>query len=170
MKDSSPPRHSMTRCGGGGTNSALPGRVRTIQFCDRRNAPGCLSSPRPFESRISWISQIRRRRKESLRAGAAARGSSRRRSWRLRACRQFARRGLPAPLRIATGRTGRIVCPRSGRTAEPLCRKKCDQPHGRLTEAVRRGTGFLTVSRPISALPVRRSVPCLGSPAPSARR
>ena len=33
--------------GGGGTKSALPGRVPPIQFCVRRNSPGAFSPPRP---------------------------------------------------------------------------------------------------------------------------
>ena len=33
---------------GGGTNTALPGRVPPIQFCERRNSPGCLASQRTF--------------------------------------------------------------------------------------------------------------------------
>jgi hypothetical protein len=54
------PMHSVTSSGGGGTNAALPGRVPPIQFWLRRNSPGSLLLPRPRESRISWISRMRR--------------------------------------------------------------------------------------------------------------
>ena len=57
--------------GGGGTKTALPGRVPPIQFWLRRNSPGSLSLPRPRASSSAWISRIRRT--QSGKAAAQAR-------------------------------------------------------------------------------------------------
>ena len=57
---SSAAMQSATASGGGGTKSALPGRVPPIQFCERRNSPGSLSAPRPRESSSPCISRISR--------------------------------------------------------------------------------------------------------------
>ena len=45
--------HAATSVWGGGTKTALPGRLPPIQFCERRNSPGALLLPRPLDSRIS---------------------------------------------------------------------------------------------------------------------
>jgi hypothetical protein len=47
---SSPDIKWTTSAGGVGTKCALPGLVPPIQFCDRRNSPGCFSLPRPRAS------------------------------------------------------------------------------------------------------------------------
>jgi hypothetical protein len=49
-----------TRCGGGGTKAALPGRVPPIQFCERRSSPGCLPAPRTPSSSSRCASHSRR--------------------------------------------------------------------------------------------------------------
>src|SRR3546814_10020613 len=54
------PYTTLFRSIGGGTNSALPGRVPPIQFCDRLNSPGLLVPPRPLCSKRSCISRMRR--------------------------------------------------------------------------------------------------------------
>ena len=57
---SSGPRHSINWSGGGGTYTALPGRVPPTQFCERRNSPGSFLLPRPLASRTPWISLSKR--------------------------------------------------------------------------------------------------------------
>ena len=41
---------------GGGTKTALPGRVPPIQFCERLSSPGCLPAPRTPSSSRRWAS------------------------------------------------------------------------------------------------------------------
>ena len=48
------------RSGGVGTNTALPGRVPPIQFCERRSSPGCLPLPRAPSSSRRWASHSKR--------------------------------------------------------------------------------------------------------------
>ena len=53
-------RQSGTASAGGGTNTALPGRVPPIHTCERRTSPGVLPRPRGCVSSTLCISHSRR--------------------------------------------------------------------------------------------------------------
>ena len=120
---SSAAMQSGTGVWGGGTNTAFPGRVLPIQFCEVRKSPGIFVVPSPSRAGRDGFCEAGESRAAGHRGQAAARVRVPRRSWTPPPRRRGARRAH-GRVRGTIGRRRTTACPRFAKRARLPCARR----------------------------------------------